>query len=97
MEHHLNLVHNIPFFSIFFAMFCGIITPLIKNGRVARYIHGTMVAIVGVLSAVLLVNVVSLERMFSMNLVIKLISSIELPYHMITAKNKTYNTAKMVK
>lgn len=30
MEHHVNLVHNIPFFSVFFAMFCGIITPLLK-------------------------------------------------------------------
>lgn len=65
MEHHLNLVHNIPFFSIFFAMFCGIITPLIKNGRIARYIHGTMVAIVGVLSVILLVNVVKNAETFT--------------------------------
>ncbi|MGN0136856.1 complex I subunit 5 family protein [Anaerotignum sp.] len=57
MEHHLNLVHNIPFFSIFFAMFCGIITPLIKNGRTARRLHGFMVLLVGALSVVLLVNV----------------------------------------
>ncbi len=46
-------------------MFCGIITPLIKNGRVARYVHGTMVAIVGVLSAVLLVNVVQNGEAFT--------------------------------
>ena len=65
MEHHLNLVHNIPFFSIFFAMFCGIITPLIKNGRIARYVHGTMVAIVGVLSVILLVNVVQNGEAFT--------------------------------
>ncbi|MDO4531965.1 MAG: proton-conducting transporter membrane subunit, partial [Bacillota bacterium] len=65
MEHHLNLVHNIPFFSIFFAMFCGIITPLIKNGRIARYIHGGMVAIVGVLSFILLVNVVQNGEAFT--------------------------------
>lgn len=57
MEHHLNLVHNIPFFSIFFAMFCGIITPLIKNGRTARRLHGFMVLLVGILSVILLVNV----------------------------------------
>lgn len=57
MEHHLNLVHNIPFFSIFFAMFCGIITPLIKNGRTARRLHGFMVLLIGALSCVLLVNV----------------------------------------
>ena len=64
-HHHLNLVHNIPFFSIFFAMFCGIITPLIKNGRIARYVHGTMVAIVGVLSVILLVNVVQNGEAFT--------------------------------
>lgn len=58
MEHHVNFVHNIPFFSIFFAMFCGIITPLIKSGRTARRLHGFMVALIGVLSVVLLVNVV---------------------------------------
>ena len=65
MEHHLNLVHNIPFFSIFFAMFCGIITPLIKNGRIARRVHGTMVAIVGVLSVILLINVVQNGEAFT--------------------------------
>ena len=64
-HHHLNLVHNIPFFSIYFAMFCGIITPLIKNGRIARYVHGTMVAIVGVLSVILLVNVVQNGEAFT--------------------------------
>ncbi|MBR3993179.1 MAG: sodium:proton antiporter, partial [Anaerotignum sp.] len=65
MEHHLNLVHNIPFFSIFFAMFCGIITPLIKNGRTARRLHGAMVAIVGVLSVILLINVVQDREAFT--------------------------------
>ena len=65
MEHHLNLVHNIPFFSIFFAMFCGIITPLIKNGRVARRVHGFMVALIGVLSMILLVNVVQNGEAFT--------------------------------
>lgn len=53
---HVNWVHNIPFFSIFLAMFCGIITPLIKNGRIARRIHGTMVLAVGVMSLILLVT-----------------------------------------
>jgi len=65
MEHHLNLVHNIPFFSIFFAMFCGIITPLIKNGRIARRLHGFMVALVGILSVILLVNVVQNGEAFT--------------------------------
>lgn len=58
MEHHVNLVHNIPFFSVFFAMFCGIITPLLKSGRAARHLHGFMVGLVGILSVVLLANVV---------------------------------------
>lgn len=58
MEHHVNFVHNIPFFSIFFAMFCGIITPLIQNGRTARRLHGFMVAVVGIASVILLANVV---------------------------------------
>ena len=31
MMEHVNWIHNIPFFSIFLSMFCGIITPLIKN------------------------------------------------------------------
>ena len=52
MEHHVNLVHNIPFFSVFFAMFCGIITPLLKSGRAARHLHGFMVGLVGMLSVV---------------------------------------------
>lgn len=58
MGHSVNLIHNIPFFSIFFAMFCGIITPLMKEGQTARRLHGFMVAVVGILSLVLLANVV---------------------------------------
>ena len=46
-------------------MFCGIITPLIKNGRTARRLHGTMVAIVGILSVILLVNVVQEREAFT--------------------------------
>ena len=65
MEHHVNFVHNIPFFSIFFAMFCGIITPLIKNGRIARRLHGFMVLLVGILSVVLLVNVVQDQETYT--------------------------------
>ena len=58
MEHHVNLVHNIPFFSIILAMFCGIIPPLFKDGRKARRLHGFMVGVVGILSVILLINVV---------------------------------------
>lgn len=63
--HHVNLVHNIPFFSIFLAMFCGIITPLISNGKIARRVHGAMVLIVGVMSAILLVNVTKSQETFT--------------------------------
>lgn len=63
--HHVNLIHNIPFFSIFLAMFCGIITPLVKNGRIARRIHGVMVFIIMILSAILLVNVVENHETFT--------------------------------
>ena len=65
MEHHVNLVHNIPFFSVFFAMFCGIITPLLKSGRAARHLHGFMVGLVGILSVVLLVSVVKNQEAYT--------------------------------
>ncbi len=65
MGHHVNFIHNIPFFSIFFAMFCGIITPLIKNGRTARRLHGFMVALIGVLSVILLYSVVRNREAFT--------------------------------
>lgn len=47
---HVNWIHNIPFFSIFLAMFCGIITPLIKNGKTAHKVHALMVLIVAIMS-----------------------------------------------
>ena len=31
-----NIAHNIPFLSIFLAMFGGIITPLVKSGKKSR-------------------------------------------------------------
>lgn len=62
---HLNLVHNIPFFSIFLAMLCGIITALVKNGRLAYKIHTTMVLIVGIMSGILLASVVKNNEMFT--------------------------------
>lgn len=65
MEHTINWIHNIPFFSIFLAMFCGIITPLIKNGKVAQKIHSLMVLIVGIMSTILLVNLTQTEESFT--------------------------------
>lgn len=63
--HHVNLIHNIPFFSIFLAMFCGIITPLCKTGKMARRIHGTMVFIIAIMSVILLVNVTQNSETFT--------------------------------
>ncbi len=66
MHHgHVNLIHNIPFFSIFLAMFCGIITPLCKTGKMARRIHGAMVLIVGIMSAILLFSVTQNAETFT--------------------------------
>lgn len=62
---HVNLVHNIPFFSIFMAMFCAIITPLIKNGKTAFKVHATMLVIVALMSVILLFNVVANQETFS--------------------------------
>ena len=65
MGHTVNWVHNIPFFSIFLAMLCGIITPLIKNGKIAQKIHAFMVMIVGVMSVILLISVVEKGESFT--------------------------------
>ena len=62
---HVNWIHNIPFFSIFLAMFCGIITPLIKNGKTAHKVHALMVLIVAIMSAILLVNVTTTGESFT--------------------------------
>ena len=34
-----NIAHNIPFISIFLAMFAGIITPLVNDGKKSCLIH----------------------------------------------------------
>lgn len=65
MMEHVNWIHNIPFFSIFLAMFCGIITPLIKNGKTAYKVHALMVLIVAIMSAILLVNVTTTGESFT--------------------------------
>jgi len=50
----MNLILNIPFFSIFLAMFGGIVTVLIKKGDNARRLHMTITSITAVLSFILL-------------------------------------------
>lgn len=62
---HINWIHNIPFFSIFLAMLCGIITALVKKGRVAYKIHTTMVFVVFIMSVILLFSVVAKEESFT--------------------------------
>ncbi|KXL53323.1 Na(+)/H(+) antiporter subunit D [Anaerotignum neopropionicum] len=62
---HINWIHNIPFFSIFLAMLCGIITALVKNGKVAFKIHSTMVFIVFIMSVILLLSVVKNNEIFT--------------------------------
>lgn len=46
-------------------MFCGIITPLIKNGKTAYKVHALMVLIVAIMSAILLVNVTTTGESFT--------------------------------
>lgn len=62
---HVNFIHNIPFFSIFLAMFSGIITPFIKNGKYAQRLNAVMIFIVGIMSGVLLLNVVPTGESFT--------------------------------
>ncbi|MDD4843097.1 MAG: proton-conducting transporter membrane subunit [Anaerotignum sp.] len=62
---HINWIHNIPFFSIFLAMLCGIITALVKNGRLAFKIHSIMVFIIFVMSVILLISVVKNNEIFT--------------------------------
>ena len=57
MMEHINWIHNIPFFSIFLALFCGIITPLLKKGSIARMVHTGMLCVVFCMSVLLLLNV----------------------------------------
>ncbi|WMI80208.1 complex I subunit 5 family protein [Anaerotignum sp. MB30-C6] len=61
---HINWIHNIPFFSIFLAMICGIITALAKDGKVAFKIHTVMVFVVCIMSGLLLFRVVKNQETF---------------------------------
>lgn len=61
----INWIHNIPFFSIFLAMICGIITPLIKDGKKAYRLHTLMVLLVSIMSGILLVSVTKNQESFT--------------------------------
>lgn len=61
----VNFLHNIPFFSVFLAMFTGIITPLIKDGRKAQKLNMISMIIIGIMSAILLSRVMVTGETFS--------------------------------
>lgn len=61
----MPFVNNVPFFSIFIAMVAGIITPLVKNGRMALRITETAAVVIGVLSAWLLTQVIAAGESFT--------------------------------
>ena len=50
----IHYIQNIPFFSIFLAMFGGIVTPLFGNGKTAQKVNLIIVTLIGILSAMLL-------------------------------------------
>lgn len=50
---HINWLHNIPFFSIFIAMFSILLTALFRKETMARRIHFGMVCLIVVLSGIL--------------------------------------------
>ncbi len=52
-----NIAHNIPFLSIFLAIFGGIVTPLINDGQKSRRLHMFLTAVIGLLSLLLLFHV----------------------------------------
>lgn len=62
---HVNFIHNIPFFSIFLAMFTGIVTPLIKKRKTAEKLHLIVITIIGIASAILFMSVTKNEESFT--------------------------------
>lgn len=61
----VNWIHNIPFFSIFGIMLTGILTALINDGRKAKKLHLTVIAIIFVMSLILLGSVVKNNESFT--------------------------------
>ena len=53
----IEWTHNIPFVSIFLAMFAGIVTPFFRNPKVSEKICLSVTAIIAVFSAILLCDV----------------------------------------
>ena len=61
----IEWTHNIPFISVFLAMFGGIITPLFKNPKVSEKVCLTVSAIIGILSAILLADLAATGESFT--------------------------------
>ncbi len=61
----VNYIQNIPFFSIFLAIFGGIVTPILGNGKTAQKVNLVIVTVIGILSAVLLVHLWQREESFT--------------------------------
>lgn len=61
----VDLVRNFPFFSIFLAMFSGIVTAPVKRGRLAWRISLSMVCVVTLMSFTLLARVIHTGESFT--------------------------------
>lgn len=64
----INWLENIPFFTIFLAILSGIITSLIKDGKVACKIHLIVVGTICVLSGILCMYTVEMQKIFTYTL-----------------------------
>lgn len=62
---NINIIHNLPFFSIFLAMLGGIITALINDKRKALKLNQIIVLIIFIMQAILLVNVYQNKETFT--------------------------------
>ena len=61
----INIIHNLPFFSIFLAMLGGIITALVSDKKKALKINQTIILIVFAMSLTLLINVYQNQETFT--------------------------------
>lgn len=64
----INWLENIPFLTIAIAIFCSILTALIKDGKTACKIHLVMISIIGFLSGILCFYTVTTEKIFTFTL-----------------------------
>ena len=62
---NINLIHNLPFFSIFLAMLGGILTALISDKRKALKLNQFIVLVVFTMSLILLINLYQNQETFT--------------------------------